>query len=108
MFVLIAVVASLPYGLAEALTSGAIAAGVALAFVAAKRYFAPDQPAYESAALLRFWLWVVAGAALAFFVVAWLGMGVWQAVLAIAPVVILVAVALLLRRNRLRGTGRGF
>ena len=106
MFVLVAVVASLPYGLGEAIATGVIVTGVVLVFVAAKRHFARDEPAYESSALVRFWLWVVAVAALLFFVAAWLGMGVWQAVLAIAPIALLVAVFLLLRRSRLKGTGR--
>ena len=107
MFVLVAVVASLPYGLGHAIATGVIVTGVVLVFVVAKRHFAPDEAAYESSALVRFWLWVVAGTTLVFVVTAWLGMGVWQAVLAVTPVVLLVAVILLLRRSRLKGTGRG-
>jgi hypothetical protein len=107
LFVLVAVVAALPYGVGEAITSGVIAGGVVLVWLAAKRHYAGDEPAYESAALVRFWLWLVAAAALVFFVAELaVGIGVSQAVLGIAPVILLVALFLMLRRRKLKGTGR--
>jgi len=105
LFVLVAVVATLPYGVGEAIVSGVIAGGVVLVWLAVKRHYAGDGPAYESATLVRFWLWFVAAATLVFFVDVAVGMGVQQAILGIAPVILLVALLLLLGRRKLKGTG---